>query len=361
VAYQADFLPIGKSQCGDSFIVRFGDLSSANRDDHTVIIIDGGFTEDWKIVRDTLLEHYHDTRIDLAISTHPDQDHINGLSGVLENLDVRELWMHAPWLHSQAIEEAKANAYNVARLDDEIKKELSSSQKLFEVALVHVPVIREPFAGETIYESAHGLVRVVGPSRDYYESLLPQFFDWSKPAPLGGQSMLKSAVSQALRVAEKLDVETLRDKGETSPQNNTSAMVLIEHGDAKLLFTGDGGREALELTCAELEYLGHMPGSYQMVQVPHHGSRHNVGPSILTRLLGDRVNTDGHMRGHSYVSAASECADHPQKAVLNAFRRRGYPVISTEGIHRLFQEGAPRTGWVPSIPHPLYAEVEADD
>jgi len=37
--------------------------------------------------------------VDLAISTHPDADHINGLTHVVEQLTVTEMWLHQPDLH----------------------------------------------------------------------------------------------------------------------------------------------------------------------------------------------------------------------------------------------------------------------
>jgi beta-lactamase superfamily II metal-dependent hydrolase len=161
---------------------------------------------------------------------------------------------------------------------------------------------------------------------------------------------------------ETFDIETLQDKGETSPQNNSSAITLIEHNDMKFLFTGDAGIEALELASEELEYLGNARGSYTLVQIPHHASRHNVGPTILTKLLGDKLSNRNQKRGNAYASAAKNCEDHPKKIVINAFTRRGYPVTSTEGLGKVFHNlETNRPGWSASTPHPLYAEVEADD
>ncbi|MCQ2786209.1 MBL fold metallo-hydrolase [Helicobacter pylori] len=50
------------------------------------------------------IEKYYETkRVDYAINTHPDQDHASGLTEVLKNLEVRELWMHRPWEYIEEI------------------------------------------------------------------------------------------------------------------------------------------------------------------------------------------------------------------------------------------------------------------
>lgn len=363
--FEVDFLPIGKSMCGDSFIIRFGYLGTGNLSDQTVVLIDGGFTEDAETIKNHFEKWYGHKKIDLIISTHPDQDHINGLTGVIETMNVGQLWLHAPWEHSEALAESKQANFSSARLNQKLAESLSKSANLAEVAARNnVPII-EPFAGETAFNTDHGNITVVGPSRDYYESLMPQFLDWmpKQKQATATMSSLERILSKAANLIEEtFNVETLQDKGDTSPQNNSSVITLIQHSDRKFLFTGDAGIEALELASAELEYLGHMPGSYSCVQIPHHGSRHNVGPTVLTKLLGDKLANINEQRGHAYVSAAKDCQDHPKKVVMNAFIRRGYPVTSTEGLGKVFHNlGVNRSGWSTSTPHPLYAEVEADD
>lgn len=98
------------------------------------------------------------------------------------------------------------------------------------------------------------------------------------------------------------------------------------------------------------------------VQVPHHGSRHNVGPTVLNALLGPK-GTSTEL-GTAFCSAAKENPDakHPAKMVTNAFSRRGYSVCITAGQNIRSSHNAPnRPGWVPLVPEPLHTEVEDFD
>jgi hypothetical protein len=59
------------------------------------------------------------------------------------------------------------------------------------------------------------------------------------------------------------------------------------------IFTGDAGQISLARAMDELEGMGYEPGMCKFIQVPHHGSRRNVGPTILDRVLGPKGTTEG--------------------------------------------------------------------
>ena len=70
-----------------------------------MVIIDGGFQESGQDVVDHIKRFYGTTSVDAVVSTHPDQDHVNGLHVVLDELSVRELWIHKPWDHNHSLAE----------------------------------------------------------------------------------------------------------------------------------------------------------------------------------------------------------------------------------------------------------------
>ena len=359
MGYEIDFLPVGdESRSGDAILLRYGDLHSG-REGQTVVLIDGGFRES----ADGIIEHldkYYDTNtIDLVISTHPDADHINGLREIFDRIDaghvvVRQLWMHRPsrWRATvmKGIQNASETDYLAAA-----KRALDAASDLESAASrLNVP-IREPFAGLT---HSSGNLSIVGPTEEFYRSL---FDDEADATPSesrllqwlrGGSEFLKS-------IAEDWDIETLGNDGVTSPVNNSSAIVRFDWEGRLSLLTGDAGIPALEEALDCLEADGFAPSQLGFIQVPHHGSQRNVGPSVLDRLLGSRRPAHEGTRS-AFASVAKKGAPkHPAKKVTNAFRRRGTPVHVTAGSTKRHHRDAPsRKGWSPSEPLPFFNEVE---
>lgn len=360
MAYHIDFLPIGESQCGEAIAIHIGDLNSSDRSKRKVILIDGGYKSNGDEIVAHIIKHYNTNYIDLVVSTHPDQDHINGLTTVLEKLDVGALWMHRPWLHSKEVSSLKNVGFKSATVNNKLEKALSAASDLEAVAIQQRVPIVEPLVGECIFDSAYGRLTVVGPSREYYESLMGELLTYT-PA----SSSFLTRVSQTVKgIFESHTVETLRDDGTTSPQNNSSTVLLLELDDgSRALFAGDAGIEALEAAHQVLvDEHGHTPGSLDVVQVPHHGSRRNVSPAILDKLLGERTVQAGAFVGTAVVSVSKDTCKqgHPKKVVTNAFRRRGYPVHTTAGVNKLFKSaGAERDNYFTSEPLEHFDTVES--
>ncbi|MFH2050930.1 MAG: MBL fold metallo-hydrolase [bacterium] len=361
MGYEIDFLPVGDGErSGDAIAIRIGELTkpSTNR---AIIVIDGGFTESGERLVEHIKTFYETDFVDLVVSTHPDDDHISGLRVVLENLRVGELWMHRPWHHSREISKlAISSRVTDSGVKARLQKSLTVATELEELAESKGIPIVEPFAGVSKWGS---IVRVVGPTQEYYESLLPEFR--GTPATRTAESsllerLLEGAKGVVKRIAEAWDIETLGDDGETTAENNTSAVVLITFNDKHLLFTGDAGIPALTAAADEIDALGFFrPDHLRFIQVPHHGSRRNVGPTILNRIVGPKLAKET-ARMTAFVSVSKGAGEkHPSKKVTNAFRRRGAPVHSTQGTAKWHHFEAPTRGtYSTSDPLPLYTEVE---
>ncbi|MGB4956991.1 MAG: MBL fold metallo-hydrolase [Candidatus Saccharimonas sp.] len=364
------FLGIGEDSCGDSIAIRLWD--GENEGTQRVVIIDGGYKDDWQKVQKLVQNNFGAAWIDLVISTHPDKDHIGGLPGVVENLDVKALWMHQPWNHSDDYLAYRQEQFTTMNATNKLKNSLQSSNDLALAADAKGIVIEEPFAGKQ-FITPFGTFTVLSPTQEYYEELLPQILDKSAAKNASAQvsaadpfAALNTLLGQVgKKVASKLedhDIETLTNTGTTSPSNNTSTVVLLELiSGEKMLFTGDAGMEALNLAHTNFTALGHLPGELNLIQVPHHGSRQSVGPDILNKFLGQKTHSKDIRRGRAYVSAAANCTKdgHPKKSVSNAFRRRGYPVIHTAGRH--IKHGHELQGFSLAVePLPHFYEVEDD-
>ena len=361
MAYEVDFLDVGDAgKSGDAIALRVGNLAIPS--EQGVVVIDGGFQPSGETLVKHIRDYYKTNRVDLIVSTHPDGDHNSGLTAVLEQMDVKQLWMHKPWEHT----DGTADLFRNGRVTDagvraSLRRSLEDAVDLESLARSKSIPIVEPFAGYQA-EGFGATFTVLGPSREYYESLLPGFRSTPAPAQSTGlfQRALQGAQEVVQRVAEDWGYETLADDGETSPENNSSVILLVSFGDDLLLFTGDAGIPALTAAADQLEASGFAAANIKFIQVPHHGSKRNVGPTVLNRLLGPKLATDERLRT-AFVSAAQDAAPkHPAKKVLNAFRRRGAPVHGTDDGNARWHHStdAPARTWGPSTPHPFYSEVD---
>ena len=336
MGYEIDFLPVGDgSRSGDAILMRWGNLFGS-RDQQTVIAVDGGFDDNAEQIVKHMSDYYHTDQLDLVVSTHPDTDHVNGLRGVLDLVKVNQLWMHRPWNH---VPDSKKQS---------VKKSLGAAHELEQIALSkRIPIV-EPFAGEGLDEN-DGLLWVAGPTEPYYATLLRDF------GAVGSQNTKGRS-----RVNEDWWTETLNDEGETTAENNSSVILRMQHRETKILLTGDAGIPSLEHAYRMLIAAGLLQ-QFKFVQVPHHGSKRNVGPTILDQLLGKIVDEQTR-RGVAFVSCAPDgLPKHPNKRVTNAFTRRGYPVTKTAGSKIGYHNNAPtRDGWGPATELPLYSFVEDD-
>jgi beta-lactamase superfamily II metal-dependent hydrolase len=356
MGYEIDFLPVGEgSRSGDAIALRYGNLFG-ERSEQTVIVIDGGFTANGEALVELLRNHYDTDRVDVVVASHPEQDHITGLEMVLKELSVGELWMHRPWTHSETIAAARSASFKTLQLSERVQESLSEASDLEALAdQLGIPII-EPFAG---HSTSDGCFTILGPDIDYYEELLSEIP--GAIAAAAASLVRKLAEAAASLVPESLFEETLTDAGKTSAQNNTSVISMLNVEGRRSIFTADAGMPALERAANRLESDGYEPGDCKFIQIPHHGSRRNVGPAVLDRLLGGKGTEE--RRGSAYASAAKQGSPkHPAKKVTNAFRRRGYlPYITQGDAKHHHHNSPPRPGYSPCDPLPLYTLVEPSD
>jgi beta-lactamase superfamily II metal-dependent hydrolase len=359
LGFEIDFLPVGEeSSGGDAIALRYGNLHGT-RQEQTVIVIDGGYMASGTALVNHIRAYFKTERVDVVVSTHPDQDHASGLKVVLEELEVGELWMHQPWNHSTVLNGLRSQAFRSEKLSDRVEASLQTVSDLESLAIAKGIPIVEPFMG--LHTPDAGFV-VLGPSIDYYEELLGEIAEGRSLAARILSTLGKVADKARNLVEETLHIETIHDNVKTSPRNNTSAITLLTIDDKHALFTGDAGIPSLERAADALDILGISAGELRFIQVPHHGSRRNVGPTILDRLLGEKGQATTHAA--AFVSAPEKNPDgkHPAKKVTNAFSRRGYAVHATQGTSKWHHHEAPgRAGYTTSDPLPFYQYVESDD
>jgi beta-lactamase superfamily II metal-dependent hydrolase len=317
-----------------------------------VLVVDGGTLVSGANLVDHVKTHYKTEYVNGVICTHPDLDHACGLKVVLENLDFGALVMHKPWEHASEIAELFDQPLVPSKLKEKLRKAVSAAHELEAICKDKKKRVIDPVPGNL---TADGAVKLLGPSRAYYQLLLAHFRD--TPVPKSSVSQLLQKTGSTVRdavewVAEtmNLDFEALDDSGETSPENNSSMILLLAVDGHKALLTADAGIPALSAAADYAEAQGIVLNDLVLMQLPHHGSAHNVGPTILNRVMGKRV----------YVSAGRTAPKHPARKVTNAVRRRGGRPSVTAGKPIVFGVPGPqREGWVPVDEIPFYNEVEA--
>jgi len=311
-----------------------------------IIVIDGGYSETGEALAEHIKQHYRTAHVDLMISTHPDQDHIGGLATAMELLDVDELLIHEPRKHVSRVH----NFSNIEAVD-----------KLIALARDRRVRLTEPFAGLCRFGDQ---LRVLGPTQIYYEQMVRQHLD---EVVSGEAAMRARPPSQLLgkgaalleRLTAMMPMETLTDDDGTGPRNETSVVTLLEVDGHRLLFTGDAGILALDHAADEYEAIigPFMARPLSFFQVPHHGSRRNLGPTILNRMLGPKHA--GYGTPSAFVSSAAADPKHPSPKVVNAVTRRGGEVCATEGRTICHYHDAPiRAGWSTLTP---YGPLDEDD
>jgi beta-lactamase superfamily II metal-dependent hydrolase len=339
--YEVDFLPMEEtgdlgSKSGDAITLRFTEALTATA---RVVVIDGGYKKTGDRVVEHIQRYYQTDHVDLIISTHPDQDHINGLASVLTELSVGELLIHVPQDHAD-----DATDFSNIEVVDAL------------VGLAEdkgVPVT-EPFTGLTRFG---GQLRVLGPTQALYEELLAQHLEEMRSGTAAalsrpvGSGLLSKAADLLDRTLASLPFETLGENGDTGPRNESSVITLVRAEGHHMLFTGDAGIRALNAGCDEFEnQVGPLPSTLVgFFQAPHHGSKRNLAPSLLNRIYGSPgSNTAG---GTSFISSAHKDTKHPSPKVTNALARRGLSAYATEGQKIWHNQGAPpRSDFSPLAP-----------
>jgi beta-lactamase superfamily II metal-dependent hydrolase len=352
VTYEVDFLPVGDSY-GDAIVIRCGDEASGYR----LHVVDGGRTETAETIIGHIENFYPKYFINHMVLSHADNDHACGLVGVLEKFDVKHLWMNRPWLYAAQVLQHFHGNFTLEGLIADMKERHPYLVQLEELAVAKGTVIHEVFQGAKI-----GEFTVLAPSKQRYLDSIPDFektptsykTEDTAPQKLGLLKALTEAAKKWLD--EKWDVETLAENIETSASNESCVVQYGLLDGNGILLTADVGpiglTEAADYA-AQLQLP--MP---KFVQMPHHGSRHNVTPTVLDRWLGPR-KPHGTENGISYCSIGANKPDYPRGQAKNAFIRRGFKVFSTRTKWLSYSVGGGHTGAVAATPEEFSTKVEA--
>ncbi len=354
--FEIDFLDVEASKSGDAIPLRY-EANGRVR----IHITDGGFQETGDKLVEHINKHYGSPPyIDAVIVSHPDGDHAGGLRKLFEMYQIGELWMLRPWLYAEELIDRFSRFTSVENLVKRLKELYPNLVALEELATDSRVPIYAPFQGAAI-----GDFIVMAPTKARYLDCLVESEKTPEATKVAQESLLRTAGLLARGLAERA-VAFIRaiwgketfPEDDTSPENNMSVIQYANLCGERILLTADGGRAALSEAADYAPYVGLSLPGIDRIQVPHHGSRHNVSTEILDRWLGLRLPSKPSSGAETFtavVSAAKKDTDHPRKSVIRAFIHRGGKVITTETGDKVLWRNAPsRDGWGPveAVPYP---------
>jgi hypothetical protein len=283
---------------------RHGDalwLSWGTPDAPRHLLVDGGPAS--AATRAELESRIDGTRVELVVVTHIDADHITGVLGLLERrtlaLQVGEVWFNG-W--------------------DQLPTDVLGAKQgeRLGAAIVHRRLgWNTGFGGGAVAVSDDGPLPVrqlpgglkltmLGPSQADLAALRPV---WKEEVEKAGLVPGRAAEEERSRASdllgdgplepELLAAETFAD--DQSVPNRASIAFLAEFEGRSLLLTGDAHTEGLVRGLRRLAQdrrIDRVP--VDVVKVPHHGSRNNVGPELLSAVAAERYvfSTDGGIYHH---------------------------------------------------------------
>ncbi len=303
--YLIRFFQVGTgSKGGDAILIRLFDKN----DKEHIVLIDGGYKETGERIVDYIKKECTSLHIDVVFNTHPDKDHISGLVTVLDNdeITVGSLVLNRPWKDAKFTKEMfDDNRITDRSLIKRLKDAFGYADDLEQVAKDKQIKIYNGMEGTNCY---NGILTVLGPSETLYKrGLLGSEKTPESYIEAGIEEYTPTDYSEEDYVKGKI-IEWYDDE-QTSEVNQTSLVIALTLGNLKVLFTGDAGKEAINSALDYYVKNGGKTSDFTIVQLPHHGSRKNIDPSILGRF-GTR----------EYIISCppnGESEGHPSRRLIN--------------------------------------------
>jgi beta-lactamase superfamily II metal-dependent hydrolase len=267
--FEIDFLDVESKKSGDAIPLRYEQNGVT-----WIHLVDGGYQACGEKIIGHIRKYYpNQNYIDKVVVTHPDGDHAGGLRTVLQEFDVRELWMLRPWIYAEEIISRFATYTSVDSLRRRLKAVYPNLVALEEIALEKNIPIRDPFQGAAI-----GAFIVFAPSRTRYLDLIvesertPESIEEAEETSVAALGrFVERVAAKAVNFLRSAWAEEVFSTDETSAENEMSVIQYANLCGQKILLTGDAGRSALTEAADYAPLAGlYLPG-IDRFQVPHHG------------------------------------------------------------------------------------------
>ena len=235
-------------------------------------------------------------RIDLAVISHIDHDHIGGaarlFAGTSLKLEFGDIWFNAP---SPPVTRGVREGVGLAAVIGDAGRGLPWNLAFGGRDVVTGP---EKFV-EVSGKRGEPRITLLSPTRQTLDAL---YRVWAKELP-NVKMPLEPASIDFPRGG--LDVEALASRvtpEDRAPANGSSIAFLLEHRGASALLTADAFPSVLQRALAALATSRRqpLPWALDLIKLSHHGSRANTTSKLLetVRACHILVSTNGAIFGH---------------------------------------------------------------
>lgn len=291
-----------------------------------LIVIDGGYSQHYTKLKKRVYELLPDfeNKIDLIVCTHYDNDHLEGISLLLDDCKKDEIEIGEIWLHKidDSLEETIKGMEEKLKLEIEVSiperkrlwelnHALTGFKKIDEYNSTFDNLVIENYnflktllkkiltygLEDKVKQVTRGFAlsgfeefKVISPTTKYYNDFLPKLRDEKFLNEISNSIREKFLVEEEKTIEEQiLDTTSpcerlMKRSTGVTPTNMVSIVTLLKVNDLKLLFTGDSGIESyqkqslLDTDLKDLDWL----------QLPHHGSKYNTS-SIMLEHFNPRI------------------------------------------------------------------------
>lgn len=304
--YQIEMLEV---QDADAFIIFYEEVNG----DKKLVLVDAGRYSNGEEISNHLKKYYPNKNVDLAIVTHCDEDHFGGFVYLLENnFPINCFWINIPKNHKDCVKIKNAKDLDCVYSTDVNGRTKNLIELLKSKNIKHF----EKFASENT-DDDFPFFHIIGPTKQYYESLLLQFRFDKKISPEIIEAVNKGNFSSRESLSSAID----NAEDDKSAHNKSSIIFTFEPElDKKYLFMGDANKESFNEIPDDLKEK--YAQDVFWLKVPHHGSDHNLDSEMIS-YINPKV---------AYVSTA-KIDKYLSMETVNALSKIGCKLYSTHKEH----------------------------
>ncbi|MFQ5858500.1 MAG: ComEC/Rec2 family competence protein [Anaerolineae bacterium] len=313
-------LHIFQAEHGDCLILEYGTPANPR-----YVLVDGGPGDVYEAhIRGELLKiRDGGGKLDLAILSHVDDDHINGLldlmtelraqrdSGAPETIAIGALW-HNTFSQTlgddvetrfRMLMQSAGATREVMIFSDKADRSIRQGDELTQLATTLDIRINPEFVRRRLIcvgeasgpiELGNLRLRIVGPTAENLDQLREEWLEWVEKS------------ERDILVRDPILVERAARAADQSVPNLSSIMVLAEAEGKTILLTGDGRGDHLQEGLAQVNLLEPEGNLHvDVLKVPHHGSARNVTKKFFRTVTAD-----------TYVICANGKHDNPDLDTL---------------------------------------------